>query len=371
MTDSDTDRYRRNLQAEIDGAAIYRGMAAGERNPALVKVYMSLAQTEERHAELWADRLRHAGEQVGEPAPTGQARVLAWLARRAGPQWVLPAIAQQERQARTMYDHQPEAAGTSLPGDERSHARILREVETSGMPGDALARLEGRHRSVGGNALRAAVLGANDGLVSNLSLVMGVAGAALPARSILITGMAGLLAGACSMAMGEWVSVRSSSEAAARQLEIEADELDTFPDEEAEELRLIYQAKGMSPTDAATLADHVMANRKTALEVQAREELGINPDELEGSPVVAAVSSFVLFAIGAIVPVLPFLVTSGTVAVVLAVAGSGLGLFGLGAAITVFTGRGVVRSGLRQLAIGWGAAVVTYGIGTAIGVSLT
>jgi VIT1/CCC1 family predicted Fe2+/Mn2+ transporter len=283
---------------------------------------------------------------------------------------VLPAITQQEREARTMYDEQPEAAGTSLPGDERSHARILREVQASGMPGDALARLEGRHRSVGGNALRAAVLGANDGLVSNLSLVMGVAGAALSSQSILITGMAGLLAGACSMAMGEWVSVRSSSEAAARQLDIEADELDTFPDEEAEELRLIYQAKGMSPTDAATLAGHVMTNRKTALEVQAREELGINPDELEGSPVVAAVSSFVLFAIGAIVPVLPFLFASGTTAVVLAVSGSGLGLFALGAAITVFTGRGVLRSGLRQLAIGWAAAAVTYGIGAAIGVSL-
>lgn len=368
---SDADRYRRNMQAEIDGAAVYRAMASGEHNAALVKVYTSLATTEERHAQFWADRLKLAGETGVHPTPTWQARGLALLARRLGPQWVLPAIAQQERSGRTMYDHQPETAGTSLPGDERSHARILREVETAGLPGDAVARLEGRHRSIGGNALRAAVLGANDGLVSNLSLVMGVAGAALSSEAILITGMAGLLAGASSMAMGEWVSVRSSSEAAARQLEIEADEFDTFPDEETEELRLIYQAKGMSPEDATTLAEHVMADRATALEVQAREELGIDPHELEGSPTVAAVSSFVLFAIGAVIPVLPFVFSSGGAAVTLAVIGSGLGLFALGAAITMFTGRGVLRSGLRQLAIGWAAAAVTYGIGAAIGVSLT
>ncbi|HSK95456.1 MAG TPA: VIT1/CCC1 transporter family protein [Euzebyales bacterium] len=367
---ADVDRYRRNMQAEIDGAAIYHAMAAGERNPALVQVYRSLAMTEERHAQFWAERLRSAGEDEVVPRPTWQARALVWLARRLGARWVLSTIAQQERDGRTMYDHQPETAGTALPGDERSHARILRDIESAGLPGGAIARLEGRHRSVGGNALRAAVLGANDGLVSNLSLVMGVAGAALSSQSILITGLAGLLAGACSMAMGEWVSVRSSSEAAARQLAIESDELDTFPDEEAEELRLIYQAKGMSVEDAAALAAHVMADRQTALNVQAREELGIDPDELEGSPTVAAVASFVLFAVGAVIPVLPFMFTGGRAAVVLAVSASGLGLFALGAAITMFTGRGVLRSGLRQLAIGWGAALVTYGLGAAIGVSL-
>jgi VIT1/CCC1 family predicted Fe2+/Mn2+ transporter len=367
---SDTDRFRRNLRAEIDGAAIYRAMASGEDNPVLVEVYTSLAAIEEDHARFWADRLRQAGDTNVRLRPTWQARALAWMARRLGPQWVLPAIAQQERDGRTMYDDQPETAGTPLRGDERSHARVLREIEVAGLPGDALARLEGRHRSVGGNALRAAVLGANDGLVSNLSLVMGVTGAALSSEAILITAMAGLLAGACSMAMGEWVSVRSSSEAAARQLEIEADEFDTFPEEEAEELRLIYQAKGMSSEDAATLAGHVMADRETALEVQAREELGIDPGQLAGSPLVAAGSSFVLFAIGAVIPVLPFIFTSGGTAVVLAVIASGLGLFLLGAAITIFTGRGVLRSGLRQLVIGWAAAAVTYGIGAAIGVSL-
>jgi VIT1/CCC1 family predicted Fe2+/Mn2+ transporter len=367
---TDTERYRRNLQAEVDGAAIYRAMAAGEEHPELAKVYVSLAETEERHAAFWADQLTAADGVAPDLAPTWQAKVMVFLARRFGPQWVLPTISQQEREGRRMYDDQPEAHGTALPGDERSHARILRELEAGGLPGDAVARLEGRHRSIGGNALRAAVLGANDGLVSNLSLVMGVAGAALSGQTILITGLAGLLAGACSMAMGEWISVQSSREAAERQLEIEADELDTFPDEEREELRLIYLAKGLTEEEATTLADNLMTDRQQTLEVKAREELGIDPSDLGGSPVVAATSSFVLFAIGAIVPVLPYLFAVGTTATVLAVLASGLGLFALGAATTIITGRSALRSGVRQLLIGWAAAAVTYGIGALIGVSV-
>lgn len=367
---TDTERYRRNLQAEVDGAAIYRAMAAGEDNAELARVYLSLAETEERHARFWADRLAEADGSEVQLTPTWQARVLVFLGRRLGPQWVLPAIARQEREGRQMYDDQPEAHGTGLPGDERSHARILRDIQTVGLPGDAIARMEGRHRSIGGNALRAAVLGANDGLVSNLSLVMGVAGAALASETILITGLAGLLAGACSMAMGEWVSVQSSREAAERQLEIEADELDTFPEEELEELRLIYRAKGLSEDQAAALADNLMSDRQAVLDVKAREELGIDPDELGGSPTVAAAASFVLFAIGAIVPVLPYMFAVGRTATVLAVLASGLGLFALGAATTVITGRSALWSGMRQLLIGWAAAAVTYGLGTAIGVAV-
>jgi VIT1/CCC1 family predicted Fe2+/Mn2+ transporter len=369
MSTSDLERYRRNLQAEVDGALIYRAMATGEADADLAQVYESLAETEDRHAAFWAERLADAGHDA-DLRPTWQARVLVALAARLGPQWVLPVIARQERDGRRMYDDQPEAHGTALPGDERSHARVLREIETSGLSGDALARLEGRHRSIGGNALRAAVLGANDGLVSNLSLVMGVAGAALTGQTILITGLAGLLAGACSMAMGEWISVQSSREAAQRQLAIEADELDTFPDEEREELRLIYRAKGLPDDEATALADRLMKDHAAALDVKAREELGIDPDELGGSPMVAAVSSFLLFAIGAIVPVLPYAVSDGVPALVAAVVASGTGLFLLGAATTIITGRGAVRAGVRQLLIGWAAAAVTFGLGAAIGTTL-
>jgi VIT1/CCC1 family predicted Fe2+/Mn2+ transporter len=223
---------------------------------------------------------------------------------------------------------------------------------------------------VGGNALRAAVLGANDGLVSNLSLVMGVAGAALSGNTILITGLAGLLAGAGSMAMGEWLSVQSSRELYQRQIDIEAEELAAAPEEEAEELALIYQAKGLSADDARALAGRITADERTAIDTLAREELGIDPTELGGSAREAAVTSFVLFAIGAVIPVVPFALLSGARAVGLSLLLSAIALFGLGAGITLLTGRGVLFSATRQLLIGLCAAALTFGVGRLIGVSL-
>jgi VIT1/CCC1 family predicted Fe2+/Mn2+ transporter len=205
---------------------------------------------------------------------------------------------------------------------------------------------------VGGNALRAAVLGANDGLCSNLSLV-------------------GLLAGACSMALGEWVSVTSARELAQREIRIESSELAEDPEAEGEELKLIYEAKGLSPSEAETMVRHLLADRATALDALTREELGIDPNELGGSAWEAAVTSFVLFAIGAAVPILPFLVTRGSIAVVWSVVISAVGLFGIGAAITLFTGVPVWRSGGRQLLLGLAAAGVTFGIGTLIGMAIT
>ena len=239
-----------------------------------------------------------------------------------------------------------------------------------GIQGRELATLEGRHRGVGGNALRAAVLGANDGLVSNLSLVMGVAGAALTPGSILVTGFAGLLAGAGSMALGEWLSVQSSRELYQRQLEIEREELATAPAEEAEELALIYQAKGVSADEARTLAQRVIASPDTALDTLAREELAIDPEELGGSAWVAATTSFLLFSVGAIIPVLPFLLASGQRAVLASVGVSAVALFALGAAITLLTGRSVFASGARQLGFGLAAAGLTYVVGRLIGASV-
>src|SRR5207253_7927954 len=173
----------------------------------------------------------------------GRTRALAWLARRFGPQFVLPAVNKLEQRDVGQYDAQAEAVAGGLPAAERSHARVVQAIESStsgGLQGSALARLEGRHRAIGGNALRAAVLGANDGLVSNLSLVMGVAGAAVAEKTILLTGLAGLVAGACSMAMGEWLSVNSARELAQQQIAVEAEELERLPEEEKEEMILIY-----------------------------------------------------------------------------------------------------------------------------------
>ena len=254
---------------------------------------------------------------VPERRPGWRTRLLIAVARRFGTQLVLPTLNDLERGDSRGYDVQPESRGTAMPAEERSHARLLRSLSGgAGVEGAALGRLEGRHRAASGNALRAAVLGANDGLLSNFSLVMGVAGAQVSADTILVTGLAGLLAGAGSMAMGEWVSVQSARELAGHQLEIEAREIDEIPDEEREELALIYEAKGLDAAQARELAARQIADRSTALDTLAREELGIDPDELGGSAAVAAGTSFVLFAIGAILPVLPYFFLGGAAAVI-------------------------------------------------------
>jgi len=199
---------------------------------------------------------------------------------------------------------------------------------------------------------------------------MGVAGASLESGAIFVTGVAGLLAGASSMALGEWISVTSSRELYERQIAIEREELETAPEEEEAELSLIYQAKGMAADQAADLAHRLMADQETALGTLAREELSIDPEELGGSPMQAAATSFLLFAVGASLPVLPFAFSSGPAATTLSLGLGTLGLFLLGAAITLFTGRSVLFSGLRQVVVGLAAAAVTYGVGRLIGVSL-
>jgi VIT1/CCC1 family predicted Fe2+/Mn2+ transporter len=367
-------RYRANLQGEVDSASLYHALAAAERDPQLAKVYGRLAAVEEAHAAFWTKRLNALGARLPRLRTGFRSRALAWLARRFGPQFVLPSIDTLEHLDSGQYDSQPEAVAGGLPAAERSHARILEAIAgdaPGSIGGGTLARLEGRHRGFGGNALRAAVLGANDGLVSNLSLVMGVAGAALDSHAILITGLAGLLAGACSMALGEWLSVMSSRESYQRQIAQESDELQQVPDEEKEELVLIYQAKGLSEGEARALADRLMANRATALDTLVREELGIDPNELGGSAWAAGSTSFLLFSLGAVFPVVPFALTSGLHALVASVILSGIALFLIGAGTSLFTGRGTLFSGARQLAVGLLAAAVTYGIGKLIGVAIS
>jgi len=370
----DTQRYLENWQDEVDGAAEYRAMATSEPNPRLAKVYANLAAMEETHIAFWEERLRKAGAAVPPRRPTWRSRVLGWIARRFGPELVLATIAAKEEVDQNVYVGQRETAGTRMPAQERWHAKVLKQLvvtQPRGLEGSFLGRLEGRHRSVGGNALRAAVLGANDGLCSNLSLVMGVAGASVDSHGILVTGLAGLLAGACSMALGEWVSVTSSRELAQREIRIESSELAEDPEGEGEELKLIYEAKGLSPSEAETMVRHLLADRSTALDALAREELGIDPKELGGSAREAAVASFALFAMGAVVPVLPFLVVRGSIAMASSIVVGALALFGIGAAITIFTGTPVWRSGGRQLLLGLAAAGVTFGVGKLIGIAIT
>jgi VIT1/CCC1 family predicted Fe2+/Mn2+ transporter len=364
------DRIRANLQREVDGAAVYQAMAAAESDPNLADVYRRLAEVESSHADIWRTKLGGAG---GPVKPSLKVRVLIGLAGRVGPGAILPALLADERRDRGLYANQADARAAGLPQAEALHGKVLGAALAAprGLAGGSLAKLEGRHSAAGGNALRAAVLGANDGLVSNLSLVMGMAGAAAGSRIVLLTGVAGLVAGACSMAMGEWLSVNSSRELYARQIEIEAEELAQSPEQEAEELALIYQTKGFDRAEAANLATRMLGQKDKALDTLVREELGLDPDQLGGSAWSAAATSFLLFAMGAIFPILPFLVSSGAMAVVASLALSAMVLALIGAGTSFFTGRSVAFSAGRQVAIGLAAAAITFGLGRLAGATLS
>jgi VIT1/CCC1 family predicted Fe2+/Mn2+ transporter len=368
----DITRYRANFQDEIESAALYRVIAKAEKQPQLARVYLKMAEIEEEHAAFWVDKIVEGGAPEPDRKIGWRTKVLAGLAKQFGAALVLPTIANRERQGTQSYRMQPEVKNSNMPGQESSHERLLEMISgksSSGMEGGNLATLEGRHRT-GGNALRAAVLGANDGLLSNFSLVMGVAGAASAHKAILIAGMAGLLAGAGSMALGEWLSVQSSRELFQHQIEIEGREISLRPQEEQEELALIYQAKGLPEEQARQLAANIMANQETALDTLAREELGINPDELGGSAWEAAFTSFFLFALGAVFPIAPFFFTQGSEAVIISMVVSGIALFSIGALITILTGKNALLAGARQMLFGLLAAGITFAIGRLVGVTV-
>ena len=374
MTDTNKlAQYVANWQDERNGAALYRALSELEPNPQLKSVYHRLGEAEERHSCFWEAKLRTARHPLPPFRLTWRTRTLILLARRWGPAFVLPNLEPLEQLDRHKYDRQPEAQAGGLPQQEHSHARLLQAItggSRAGLEGSRIAQLEGRHRAIGGTALRAAVLGANDGLLSNFSLVMGVAGAAGSGTSVLITGVAGVLAGACSMALGEWLSVQSARELYQRQLRVEQQEVSEFPAEEAEELTLIYQAKGLPEAEARSLARRLLTDETAALDTLAREELGINPNEIGGAAGAAASASFCLFALGASIPVVPFFFLSGSWGVMGSAAFAALALFGVGAGISLLTGRGVLYSGVRQVLFGVLAAGITFGLGRVLGTSL-
>lgn len=374
-TNTDINRYRANRQKEVDGAALYHSLAEIEKNPELAQVYQQLAASEENHAAVWEKKLAEAGVKTVPCQPSWRARTMSFLAKRFGAQLVLSTVAGNETADSSAYDNQADAvsAAGKMSSDEKSHARLIATVSgrAKGIIGSDIAQLEGRHRASGGNALRAAVLGANDGLVSILSLIMGAAGANLPGRGVLITGIAGLLAGAGSMALGEWLSVQSSRELYKNQIRIEKEEIARAPKEEQEELALIYQSKGMPKERARELAAIQMQGDQSAiLDTLSREELGIDPKELGGSAWEAAFTSFFLFSLGAIVPLFPYFFLEGNSAAMLSLAMGAVALFITGAAITLMTGRSVLYSGTRQVLIGLAAAALVYGVGKLIGVSV-
>ncbi|WP_028008804.1 VIT1/CCC1 transporter family protein [Solimonas flava] len=373
MSDSEVERYRRNLQDERDGASLYAALAAAESDPVRKDLFTQLSQAEAEHAQVWHAKLAALGIKDPAYAPSLRTRLLTRLARRFGPRFVLPSIAAAEFADRDKYAGQADAA--ALSSEERGHAAVVQAAAAGaggkGIAGSEIARAEPWHRGGSGNDLRAAVLGANDGLVSNFCLVMGVAGAGTGGREILLTGLAGLAAGACSMALGEWLSVTNARELAETQIAREREEIEQTPEAEQKELALIFQAKGIDRADAQRIAAELMRDKTVALDTLAREELGIDPAERGGNPWRAAITSFALFAAGAICPVLPFLWSGGATAIGISIALSAVALAAIGFVTSLFSGRTPLYSALRQVLIGCAAAAVTYGAGMLFGVSVS
>jgi VIT1/CCC1 family predicted Fe2+/Mn2+ transporter len=330
-------------------ALLYRVLAEAEKGTSREALFTDLARAAERQGAIWAEAASHGGEALPALAPGLRVRIAALLIRRLGPRRIRPVLAALKVRGLSIYSGK--APGHEMPT----------RIEDVGA----------RHSGAGsGGNLRAAVFGVNDGLVSNASLILGVAGASSQSDVILLSGVAGLLAGAFSMAAGEYISVRSQRELFESQIGLERDELAEYPKEEAAELALIYAARGIPKQEAQALADRIIADPARALDTLAREELGLNPDEL-GSPLGAAVFSFGAFAIGASIPLAPFLFLVGSPALFLAVGLAALALFSVGAALSLFTGGRALWGGVRMLLLGGAAGAATFGIGRLLGVSLS
>jgi VIT1/CCC1 family predicted Fe2+/Mn2+ transporter len=409
LTAEERERSLANLRLERDAIVLYDRLAGLEKDPRRKQAFRQIWSNEQRHAEVWASRLRDAGADVPPPErPRLRIRVIIGLARVFGTRAVSDLVRALEGDEEEIYEAQGDPDVEAIMADEREHAEIWHRLD-AGLPplvskpgsagnghavsettaveasaGDSVAatddttpararasrRDESWHRAGQAGTLRAAIFGISDGLVSNLALVMGVAGASADNRFIVLSGVAGLLAGSFSMAAGEYISMQSQRELFQRQIDLEREELKIMPEDEERELAGIYRAKGLSASEAALVAHRLMQDPEQALDTKVREELGLDPDEL-GSPWGAATYSFLAFAIGALVPLLPFLLTTGRNAIVVSVSLALIALFIVGVGVSLLTGRSAIFSGLRQAAIGGAAAAVTYIVGLVIGVQFS
>jgi VIT1/CCC1 family predicted Fe2+/Mn2+ transporter/rubrerythrin len=366
-----TDLWLQNLADERDGAALYEGLARYEKDPARAESFRELARAERRHADIWQRKLEKAGVPLPSDRPSSRVRALVWLARRLGSAAVVPMALEAEAGDADKYDQQGEE-GAAIAVEERAHRQVLSgmSARSPGTARELIAVRERWHRSSGrAGSIRAAIFGMNDGLVSNLSLILGVAGAGVEPRTVVVTGIAGLLAGAFSMAAGEYTSVASQRDLLARQVALEKREIEEAPEEEAAELALIFKQKGLSTEQASRTAAEILKHPESALDTLVREELGLDPDDL-GSPWGAASSSFLMFAVGAIVPLLPFLFASGPGAAATASGLAAIVLAGVGGLIGFLSGTSIVRSAARMVGLAALAAGVTYLVGKAFGAAV-
>jgi len=348
VTEPKTRRYLRNLRVERDNEALYARLAEVAADPRLARAYRRIAESERINAAFWESRLRDIGAAIPAPHPRTRVRVLGALAKWFGTGFVMPTVVRLEHA-----DH------LETPVDRAGHRDHF-------VPADGRARAH-RHRAAGGNTLRASVLGANDGLVSNVSLVMGMAGAATGNHAVLLAGLAGLVAGACSMALGEWLSVNSSREFYQAQITERAERLAVSPEEGVRRIAGIYRDKGLGRAKAQHLAEHLAETPRTALDTMVREDLGVDPAELGGSAWSAAISSFCFFAFGAIFPVAPYFFLGGHPAMFASMGTTFLGLCLIAIGTSLFTGRNLAFSIARQVAITTVAAAITFGVGHVLG----
>jgi VIT1/CCC1 family predicted Fe2+/Mn2+ transporter len=334
-----------NWNEEKRSAYLYQKIAAVDPKKTHQQMFLDLAKMADKQAGIWEKEL--AKQNISPPnyMPDWRTRFIAYLIKILGPNHLRLILAATKVRGMSIYRNQ--TMGQHFPA--------------------LFGELEHKHSAIKhANNLRAAVFGINDGLLSNASLILGVAGAQVHSSVILLSGIAGLLAGAFSMGSGEYVSVRSQREMLEHQIELEKHELDTYPEEEAEELALIYQARGVGKEDAERIANTLIQNPEKALETLAREELGINPDEL-ASPWGAAISSFISFVVGALIPLLPFLFSESKYNLFISIGLTMTALFMIGATLSLFTQRNALKSGLRTLTIGVAVGALTYFVGTQLG----
>jgi len=357
----------RNWREERDSAVLYETLARLERNPRLRRVFGKLAESEREHSAYWEERIRAQGGAVPPFHPSWRARFLMRLAGRFGVAFVVPSIATRELADWDRYAAQEDASRAGLSREERGHAAVMRRVATYG---HEESEQEPHGTGSLANNLRAAVLGANDGLASNFCLLMGVAGGGVSTSTLILTGVAGLVAGACSMALGEWLSVTNAREMARSQIDANAKELHSTTAWKREELTLLHEARGLAPEEAQRASERVMAQDPEAVRSLIAEERVIALTGLANNPVRAAAYSFVLVALGACVPLLPFLLASAAHAIIGSIVLSLLALFAIGLATSLFNGRSPVFSGLRQVCVGAAAALVAYSAGRLVGAAV-
>lgn len=368
MEPNELNRLLRNWKAERDSAALYQALASIERNGSLRSVFNKLAASEREHSTFWENRLRAAGHEIPRFAQSLRTRMLIQLARQFGVAFVIPSITSRELSDRDDYSDQEDAKAAGLATEERGHAAVLRTIGSyEPPPGEEHSQSTNWGARNLANNLRAAVLGANDGLVSNFCLLMGLAGGGGQRPAILLAGVAGLFAGACAMALGEWLSVTNAREMARRQIDEQVESTRAIPALEGKELALIFEAKGMTEEDAQRAADRILAEQPTAADSLVRDALAIEPAHLGANPLSAGAVSFVLFAAGAIVPLLPFFVLPVRMGIIGSIVASLFGLLLLGCITSFFNGRSLVFSAARQIVIGAAAALITYCIGRLFG----